>query len=141
MSTKSVSYSEIGSSCPSQNIQPAGAKLPANILISPTYGCAISDLLLGLRRENALKRNAEVEHPKRLHVQMRLTAAHVSHAGGIHSSQVLIGRLIQLCRTAGELIADRNNDIAIDRGGIQRVRMGGNLTNRKRVRLFPTLFT
>ncbi len=26
----------------SQNIHPAGAKLPANILISPTYGCAIN---------------------------------------------------------------------------------------------------
>jgi hypothetical protein len=26
----------MGRSCPSQNIQPAGAKLPANILISPT---------------------------------------------------------------------------------------------------------
>src|SRR6185503_8217113 len=31
-----VSYSEIGSNCPSQNIQPAGAKFPANIRISPT---------------------------------------------------------------------------------------------------------
>jgi len=36
MSWKSVSFSEIASSWPSQNIHPAGAKLPANILISPT---------------------------------------------------------------------------------------------------------
>src|SRR5436190_20322777 len=32
----------MGSNCPSQNIRPAGAKLPANMRISPTYGCAIS---------------------------------------------------------------------------------------------------
>jgi hypothetical protein len=38
MSWNSVSFSEIGRSCPSQNIQPAGAKFPANIRISPTYG-------------------------------------------------------------------------------------------------------
>ena len=34
---KSVSYSEIGNTAPLQNIHPAGAKLPANIRISPTY--------------------------------------------------------------------------------------------------------
>src|SRR5215472_13532137 len=33
-----VSFSEIGSVCPWQSAHPAGAKLPANILISPTYG-------------------------------------------------------------------------------------------------------
>src|SRR6185369_15215479 len=42
MRLKSVSFSEIGNNWPSQNIQPAGAKLPANMRISPTYGCAIS---------------------------------------------------------------------------------------------------
>ena len=34
---KSVSFSEIASSAPSQNAHPAGAKLPPNIRISPTY--------------------------------------------------------------------------------------------------------
>jgi hypothetical protein len=29
-------------SAPSQNAQPAGAKLPANILSSPTKGCAMA---------------------------------------------------------------------------------------------------
>ncbi len=45
MRLNSVSYSEIGSSWPSQNIQPAGAKLPANMRISPTYGWLIYLLL------------------------------------------------------------------------------------------------
>ena len=36
MRLNSVSFSEMGSVCPSQNIHPAGAKLPANIRISPT---------------------------------------------------------------------------------------------------------
>jgi len=36
ISWKSVSFSEIDSSWPSQNIQPTGAKFPANIRISPT---------------------------------------------------------------------------------------------------------
>jgi hypothetical protein len=36
MRLKRVSYSLIGNSCPWQNIQPAGAKLPANMRISPT---------------------------------------------------------------------------------------------------------
>ena len=39
---KRVSFWEIGSNWPSQNIHPAGAKFPAKILISPTYGWAIS---------------------------------------------------------------------------------------------------
>jgi hypothetical protein len=38
MSVNSASFSEMGRSWPSQNIQPAGAKLPPNILISPMYG-------------------------------------------------------------------------------------------------------
>src|SRR5881409_3888989 len=73
----SVSYSEIGSSWPSQNIHPAGAKLPANIRISPTYGCAIS-ALLGRRREDALKGDAEGQHEERLHVDMRLAPSDVA---------------------------------------------------------------
>src|SRR6202035_3789989 len=41
ISWKRVSFSEMGSSCPSQNIHPAGAKFPPNMRISPTYGCAM----------------------------------------------------------------------------------------------------
>ena len=39
-----VSNSEIGNNDPSQNCQPFGAKLPANIRISPTYGFDIASL-------------------------------------------------------------------------------------------------
>jgi hypothetical protein len=35
MSVKSASFSEMGSCWPWHNIQPTGAKVPANILISP----------------------------------------------------------------------------------------------------------
>jgi hypothetical protein len=41
MSWNKVSFSEMGNSWPSQNCQPTGGKLPANILISPTYGWAM----------------------------------------------------------------------------------------------------
>src|SRR6266404_4034561 len=73
----SVSFSEIGSSWPERSIQPAGAKFPANILISPTYGCAIDFLLLVRRRENALKRDTEVQSQIRLHVHVRLAPSHI----------------------------------------------------------------
>src|SRR5262249_12803462 len=42
ISWNSVSFSEIGIRAPLQNAQPAGAKLPANIRISPTNGPDIS---------------------------------------------------------------------------------------------------
>src|SRR3954452_14407728 len=64
----------MGSSCPSQNIQPAGAKLPPKIRISPTYGWAMSSVLA---REYALEGDAEGEHQEGLHVVVRLTAADV----------------------------------------------------------------
>jgi len=41
ISWNSVSFSEMASKAPLQNAQPLGLKFPANILISPTYGCAI----------------------------------------------------------------------------------------------------
>src|SRR3954451_18003076 len=76
-----VSFSEIGSNCPSQNIQPAGAKLPPNIRISPTYGCAMAASLVR-RRENALEGDAEVQRQEWLHVQMRLAATGVRNCVG-----------------------------------------------------------
>jgi hypothetical protein len=42
MSWNNTSFSEIGRGCPSQNLHPAGGKLPANIRISPTYGIDFS---------------------------------------------------------------------------------------------------
>ena len=44
-----VSFSEIGMGWPLQNAQPAGAKFPANILISPMKGWAmsVSSVLVG----------------------------------------------------------------------------------------------
>src|SRR5829696_409737 len=78
MSWKSTSFSAMGSGCPSQNIQPLGGKLPANILISPTYGWPMvsSSSFLVLRRENALEGDDEVEHQVGHHVVVRLRPAH-----------------------------------------------------------------
>src|SRR4051812_17385833 len=73
ISVNSTSFSEIGMSCPWQSAQPAGAKLPANILISPTYGCAMS----APAREDALERDAPVEDEQRLPVLVRLASARV----------------------------------------------------------------
>src|ERR1044071_3926503 len=85
MSWKSTSFSEMGSGAPSQNIQPLGAKLPANILISPTYGAIVfSSLLLVLRREDALESDNEVQHQVGHHVVVRLAAADGSHRLGVH---------------------------------------------------------
>src|SRR5215211_2334256 len=76
MSWKSVSFSAINSTLPSQNAHPAGAKFPANIRISPTYGCATLGSYVSAR-EDALQRDAPVEHQVRLTVLMRLAAADV----------------------------------------------------------------
>src|SRR5215207_10195769 len=77
MSWKSTSFSEMGSGAPSQNIQPLGAKLPANILISPTYGWPMvsSSSFLVPRWENALEGDDEVEHQVGHHVVVRLRPA------------------------------------------------------------------
>src|ERR1041385_5485138 len=128
MRLKSVSYSEIGSNWPSQNIHPAGAKLPPNMRISPTYGCAISSFLsLRLAREDALQRDAEVQHEERLHVQVSLVAADVGDGRGVHRRQVVVGRLIKMGRSAGELITGGDDQIAVDRGGVEGVGMRRNL--------------
>src|SRR4051794_3578146 len=87
MSWKSVSFSEMGSNWPSQNIQPAGAKLPANILISPTYGCANSFSLV-LARENPLQGNTEAQCQERLHIEVRLAAADISYATGAYRYEI-----------------------------------------------------
>src|SRR3954462_4464664 len=79
MRLNSVSFSEIDSSCPSQNAQPAGAKLPPNIRISPTYGEPMSVPA----REYALEGDDPVQHQRRLAVLVRLTAAHVGDGRGV----------------------------------------------------------
>src|SRR5215213_5161596 len=87
MSWNRVSFSDIGSNWPSQNIHPAGAKLPANILISPTYGCAMF-ISLVRRGEYPLQRDGEADDPKRLHVQVRLAAADVGYSGRKQRHQI-----------------------------------------------------
>src|SRR2546422_11677713 len=84
----SVSFSEIGTNCPSQNIQPAGAKLPPNIRISPTYGCAMSSDSLVWTGENSLKGDAKIQHQKRLHVQVCLAAAYIRDGRWIKRAQI-----------------------------------------------------
>src|SRR5260370_40200335 len=90
MRLNNVSYSEMGSNCPSQNIHPAGAKLPANILISPTYGWAMIISLVG-RREYSLERDAEGQRQEGLHIQVRLAAADIPEGVGRHCDQIGAG--------------------------------------------------
>src|SRR2546423_7968417 len=102
----------MGSNCPSQNIQPAGAKLPANILISPTYGCAMV-ISLSLAWEDALKGYAEREGQKGLHVQMRLASPNIRDGTGQQASQ-RGWWAVDLVRSAGcQKCASRNRLIAI----------------------------
>ena len=70
----SVSYSEIGRSCP-RKTSIRWVKLPANMRISPTYGSHYSSPL-GRAWEYALKRNTEIEHQVRLHIAVRLNRRH-----------------------------------------------------------------
>src|SRR5215210_3511187 len=87
MSWNRVSFSEMGSNWPSQNIQPAGAKFPANILISPTYGCAMTDLLVR-RGEDALQCDAERKGEERLHVEMGLRPADIAQRVRRHGRHI-----------------------------------------------------
>src|SRR5690349_1484097 len=127
MRLKSVSYSEIGSNCPSQNIHPAGAKLPANMRISPTYGCAIfSSFLLSLAREDALQGNREVQYQERLHVQVGLTAADVRNGRGVHRHQVLVRRVIPLRVALAHLVAGGDDEVTVHRRGVQGMGVRGD---------------
>src|SRR5260370_28035525 len=85
-----VSFSEIGSNDTSQKFHPTGAKLPANILISPTYGWAMIISLVG-RREYSLERDAEGQRQEGLHIQVRLTAADIPEGVGRHCDQIGAG--------------------------------------------------
>src|SRR3954452_12496857 len=80
----STSFSEIGMSCPAHIAQPAGAKLPANILISATYGCAMAVL----PRPDALERDAPAQYEVRLQVSVRLAAADERDGGGVQVRDV-----------------------------------------------------
>src|SRR4051812_10041782 len=79
ISVKSVSFSAIGTSWPSQNAQPAGAKLPPNIRISPTYGEPMSVPA----REDAREGDDPVQPQQRLAVLVRLAAADVRDGRGV----------------------------------------------------------
>src|SRR5579884_4303703 len=72
MSENSAVFCESGSSCPSQNAQPLGAKLNAKIRISATNGFMT---FLRLRRINAEQRDDETHREERLEVVVRLAAA------------------------------------------------------------------
>src|SRR5690242_13892457 len=77
----------MGSNCPSQNIQPAGAKLPANMRISPTYGCAIV-FSLGRRREDALQRYAKTQRQEWLHIQVGLATPNRRDGAGVNGNEI-----------------------------------------------------
>src|ERR1051325_4021076 len=112
----------MGSSCPSQNIQPAGAKLPANMRISPTYGCAILPCLLCRARENALQGDTEAEDEERLHVQVGLAAADVADRSGSEGHE-LRRRGVDFVDTGGQQVATRN--VGAVRIGVRRGAGGG----------------
>src|SRR5882762_299688 len=79
----------MGSIWPSQNAQPFGAKLNGKILISATKGSAMTLLSfsLVLRRENSLKRDAEIQYQIRLHVLVGLTATHRTYCLRRHRTE------------------------------------------------------
>src|ERR1700743_2496603 len=130
-----VSYSEMGSSWPSQNIHPAGAKFPANILISPTYGWPM-DLSSSLRREDALQGDAAAQRQEGLHVEMRLAAADGGQLPGKEGCQVALHGVVQLGRRrAQQVVGARIDQIGIGRRGLGRVDVGGDLGDGQRVRL------
>src|SRR4051794_11056551 len=79
----------MGSVAPSQMAQPAGAKLPANILISPMYGEAMSVLT----REYALQGDDPAEDEIRRAILVRLAAADVADAGGLKRGERVRGRV------------------------------------------------
>src|SRR4029079_10659263 len=98
MRLNSVSYSLIGNSWPSQNIHPAGAKFPANMRISPTYGCAIFSFLLVRRREDALQRDTDTQRQERLHIQVRLAPAGVRERCRVQCNEVGRRRVVVVDR-------------------------------------------
>ncbi len=74
----------IGRSWPLQSAQPLGAKLKGKILISATNGSHGYPSPLGLRGEDPLQSDDEVEHQIGRHVVMRLVAAGSGDAGRVH---------------------------------------------------------
>src|SRR5262245_42337048 len=103
-----VSFWEMGMSWPWHMAQPAGAKLPPNMRISPIYGlpmCALSSLVP--RREDALEGDDEVEHEEGLPVFVGLTAADVGDRGGGERRGVRDAVAITERRDAGEEVAGR----------------------------------
>src|ERR1051326_233444 len=121
MSWKSTSFSAMGSVCPSQNIQPAGAKLPANILISPTYGSGIVSPPSGLGREDALERDDEVQHQVRHHVCVRLAAADVGDRRRLHRRQVGRGT-VEVVERPDESAARVVRPVLVNVGGVKEMK-------------------
>src|SRR5436305_6001650 len=89
----SVSFWEMGINWPWHMAQPAGAKLPPNMRISPTNGLLIA-LLLVPRREDTLQRDDEVHDAVGLLVLVRLAAADVGD-GGREQGGETCGRRVQ----------------------------------------------
>src|SRR3712207_3774104 len=119
----------MGRSWPSQNIQPAGAKLPANILISPTYGIRV--LLLILRREDAYQGDAEGQRKEGLAVLVRLAPADVADRVGQERGQVRHAGVD--ARRAREDAPDGDNRVAVVAGAEHGVCVRRHLALRYRV--------
>src|SRR6478672_10667188 len=136
MRLKRVSFSLIGMSWPWQSAHPAGAKLPPNILISPTYGFAI-DTPLVTRRENSLERNNEIEDQIRLPVLMRLRTSKIRDRQRCERG-VWIGA-IRVLRIVGGKIVPRRVDVSSvgEVAGIQEMIMRRQFAQGKSMNLLP----
>src|ERR1043165_7732740 len=89
----------------------------------------------GLRGEDALQGDREIDHQEGLHVEMRLAAADIGNRPGAHRSLVLhwsiekVGCAVTEDESAGYLIVTR-----VGRS-VQDVRVRGNFADRQRVPL------
>src|SRR3954470_23089134 len=100
-----------------------------------------SSSFLGLTRENALQRDAEVQHQERLHVQVSLTAANVGDRGRIQRNQVVVGSQIRLLGSHTRIGSHRNGLHASVAGSVQGVYVSRDLGNREGMRLLPSPLT
>src|SRR5919205_757948 len=132
MSVKSTSFSLMGMVWPLQKAQPAGAKLPPNILISPTYGSGILAPPLVMRREDALEGDDEVQHEVGHPVLVRLRPADVRDARGVERDEVLRHRAVGPDELADD-VTGRGGLVAGLRVALREVQVLRHLADGQRV--------
>ncbi len=121
MSVKSVSFSEIGRSWPSQNAHPGGREVAGEHPDLSDEGLCHGSGSSSVRaREDADERDAEVQRQERLHVQVRLAAADVrDRLVGVSDVEVA-RRGVELAGRVGQQVARRDRGVAGRRRRLQR---------------------